>query len=163
MSHPVRVRGLKPFVQSWRIKDEKSHPVRVRGLKHSFYVMIYGNVPSHPVRVRGLKPFVQSWRIKDENVAPRAGAWIETSPNKSSAVGILVAPRAGAWIETPLTTSNVPINRVAPRAGAWIETASKTQSPLVKKSHPVRVRGLKLSCHKNASLPLCRTPCGCVD
>ena len=33
-----------------------------------------------------------------------------------------VAPRAGAWIETALNCRKVPIAMVAPRAGAWIET-----------------------------------------
>ena len=33
-------------------------------------------------------------------VAPRAGAWIETLKDKSLAIVLLVAPRAGAWIET---------------------------------------------------------------
>ena len=34
----------------------------------------------------------------------------------------LVAPRAGAWIETSLALSFWPKLFVAPRAGAWIET-----------------------------------------
>ena len=50
-------------------------------------------------------------------VAPRAGAWIETSSCVHQ-----VAPRAGAWIET-LDSSTVTYSSVvAPRAGAWIET-----------------------------------------
>ena len=57
-----------------------------------------------------------------EQVAPRAGAWIETGrPWRREGVG-LVAPRAGAWIETArVCTARAPKN-VAPRAGAWIET-----------------------------------------
>jgi len=79
------------------------------------------------------------------SVAPRAGAWIETSvfvgfpadydmsplaqgrglkhrlrnsvhPNRR------VAPRAGAWIETTRTGRAKASSVVAPRAGAWIET-----------------------------------------
>ena len=55
-------------------------------------------------------------------VAPRAGAWIETYraevlPNNST-----VAPRAGAWIETFFTPFHFSGRQVAPRAGAWIET-----------------------------------------
>ncbi len=34
----------------------------------------------------------------------------------------LVAPRAGAWIETSTEGKIVTSERVAPRAGAWIET-----------------------------------------
>ncbi len=33
-------------------------------------------------------------------VAPRAGAWIETINFRSDTGKMLVAPRAGAWIET---------------------------------------------------------------
>ena len=79
-------------------------------------------------------------------VAPRVGAWIETSDfsintvtNTSHPVWVRglkrstssllllqlrVAPRVGAWIETTnllITRSTMP---VAPRVGAWIETAS---------------------------------------
>ena len=80
------------------------------------------SIRSHPVRVRGLKPFFVSL-IKYYLVAPRAGAWIETNAIGSLINGRIVAPRAGAWIET----SSIAIN--------W-------QSD--RKSHPVRVRGLKL-------------------
>ena len=34
------------------------------------------------------------------SVAPRAGAWIETTTAVDIATDALVAPRAGAWIET---------------------------------------------------------------
>ncbi len=36
----------------------------------------------------------------DEQVAPHAGAWIETRPLIFVAAGAVVAPHAGAWIET---------------------------------------------------------------
>ena len=85
-------------------------------------------------------------------VAPRAGAWIETghqgqpcrrpwSPlaqGRGSKQDIAaghwaeppVAPRAGAWIETSSPTAVPAGTRVAPRAGAWIETrCSKACSP----------------------------------
>mgnify|MGYP000874264751 CR=1 FL=1 len=54
-----------------------------------------------------------------------------------------VAPRAGAWIETHEIISAGHGLAVAPRAGAWIETNSWTLGSCVAKSHPVRVRGLK--------------------
>ena len=44
---------------------------------------------------------------------------------KSSAKKTLVAPRAGAWIETTSTSVKVGNDAVAPRAGAWIETFRK--------------------------------------
>jgi len=39
-------------------------------------------------------------------VAPRAGAWIETTHARSILKNIKVAPRAGAWIETLLGHDN---------------------------------------------------------
>ncbi len=55
-------------------------------------------------------------------VAPRAGAWIETSSLWVCTWSSLVAPRAGAWIETGNEVKSGGIGDVAPRAGAWIET-----------------------------------------
>jgi len=61
-SHPVRVRGLKPL------------PVGTTGLGWE----------SHPVRVRGLKLIPQTGIPGADQVAPRAGAWIETQyPSES--------------------------------------------------------------------------------
>ena len=78
---------------------------------------------SHPVRVRGLKQGRGSPQLSGCRVAPRAGAWIETSvealqytlaeshpvrvrglKHLTNIVGsdLHVAPRAGAWIETML-------------------------------------------------------------
>mgnify|MGYP007061466955 CR=1 FL=1 len=56
-----------------------------------------------------------------------------------------VAPRAGAWIETKQFQYRLPRrHRVAPRAGAWIETFTQAIYSLIgTTSHPVRVRGLK--------------------
>ena len=51
--------------------------------------------------VRGLKHILKAAKPKAAFVAPRVGAWIETTQRK---VGTLilssVAPRVGAWIET---------------------------------------------------------------
>ena len=37
----------------------------------------------------------------------------------------IVAPRVGAWIETSNEQINMPQRPVAPRVGAWIETTRK--------------------------------------
>ena len=51
-------------------------------------------------------------------VAPRAGAWIETTQVSSNFTGKAVAPRAGAWIETcPITHSESILQRRPPRGG----------------------------------------------
>ena len=142
LSHPMRVRGLKPCRSPCTPCRWTSHPMRVRGLK-----------------LEDRKPI----GIKSE-VAPHAGAWIETSYARKYALNGLVAPHAGAWIET------------SPRS----QIASRPTS------HPMRVRGLKLHIHRGIvawtavaphagawietyirhnqiKQPICRTPCGCVD
>ena len=77
------------------------------------------------------------------DVAPHAGAWIETKLVDDTLNKIAVAPHAGAWIETADKFKSSPINDVAPHAGAWIETNSPTYASSNEASHPTRVRGLK--------------------
>ena len=80
---------------------------------------------SRPARARGLKLARGRLKSWSDYVAPRAGAWIETSYVTKSFTEFRVAPRAGAWIETDhLTLFPVCADEVAPRAGAWIETVS---------------------------------------
>ena len=56
-----------------------SHPSRVRGLKLLIILLALFELLSHPSRVRGLKPS-QFQKIKQKyQVAPLAGAWIETN------------------------------------------------------------------------------------
>ena len=78
-------------------------------------------------------------------VAPLAGAWIETTPRRRVVVNMCVAPLAGAWIETASDGTGGQVqgmslpsrerglkllkiradserHKVAPLAGAWIET-----------------------------------------
>ena len=59
---------------------------------------------SHPVRVRGLKQYGLGSPAPTSVVAPRAGAWIETSTGFARSTYRHVAPRAGAWIETLILT-----------------------------------------------------------
>ena len=56
-------------------------------------------------------------------VAPLAGAWIETGSGQYLRNDYTVAPLAGAWIETREMIVKVEGHpQVAPLAGAWIET-----------------------------------------
>jgi len=71
-------------------------------------------------------------------VAPRAGAWIETRIIGQIYLLTYVAPRAGAWIETSLSTTNTQSKSVAPRAGAWIETARLALISLISACRPPR-------------------------
>ena len=57
----------------------------------------------------------------------------------------MVAPHAGAWIETRATLLDIRWPSVAPHAGAWIETPTECCGSNPYRSHPMRVRGLKLN------------------
>ena len=76
-------------------------------------------------------------------VAPHAGAWIETLAASASRDYALVAPHAGAWIETLRQAFQVQKLLVAPHAGAWIETLSCLIFGKIAWSLPTRERGLK--------------------
>ena len=52
------------------------------------------------MRARGLKHRTLAASIYVAEVAPHAGAWIETLKSASVPVPENVAPHAGAWIET---------------------------------------------------------------
>jgi len=58
-----------------------------------------------------------------------------------------VAPHAGAWIETEVFKKYSDLNRVAPHAGAWIETPpNQSNYTSACRSRPMRARGLKRAC-----------------
>ena len=138
----MRVRGLKPRILRAVCSSRESHPMRVRGLKLTLRLVVLGAVESHPMRVRGLKHPDVNNNINNNSVAPHAGAWIETSCLEALYTMYKVAPHAGAWIET------VDWNRDSNGRG---------------RSHPMRVRGLKLQRLGIPVVELRRTPCGCVD
>ena len=116
-----------------------------RGLKLN-KLLIYVKLVGSPLAWgRGLKLLSLGVTILTIFVAPRVGAWIETTLYARVSTNNTVAPRVGAWIETQRNIGRVqenqssplawgrglkpfgrrPCNRVwlvAPRVGAWIET-----------------------------------------
>ena len=77
------------------------------------------------MRVRGLKRTQGPQLRFAAEVAPRAGAWVETYLLLYVTQDRIVAPRAGAWVETSDMWFMDYQTQVAPRAGAWVETARK--------------------------------------
>ena len=71
--------------------------MRVRGLKRASRLSKRLPSKSHPMRVRGLKR-VKSAAWLNNQVAPHAGAWIETQTCGIQAWKAQVAPHAGAWM-----------------------------------------------------------------
>ncbi len=68
---------------------------------------------------------------------PRAGAWIETNPERR-VEAVYRRPAPGGWIETtaPVYPSRPRSGR--PRAGAWIETEASHSARLGMDSRPPR-------------------------
>ena len=159
--------------------------MRVRGLKPILTVPTPSFVVSHPVRVRGLK--LETWQARHDKrlVAPRAGAWIETSETRQALYLIVSHPVRVRGLKPRSVfgcTEKRMSHPVRVRGLKHVDSESKYRNPRshpvrvrglkhividVKpkkiKSHPVRVRGLK---RKAAEYPIAftgRTPCGCVD
>ena len=99
---------------------------------------------SHPVWVRGLKQGGYRQEIPQRGVAPRVGAWIETTPSTPPSIRASVAPRVGAWIET-LSLYRTPRSPLS--HPVWVRGLKLLGQPIlwkaVSESHPVWVRGLK--------------------
>ena len=79
VSRPVRARGLKQGVRYRMDSPRRSRPVRARGLKLKWPNDVTERNLSRPVRARGLKLARESLDVEIHVVAPRAGAWLETS------------------------------------------------------------------------------------
>ena len=97
-------------------------------------------------------------------VAPLAGAWIETPGLYAYEQPEQVAPLAGAWIETLHRLNGLCESQVAPLAGAWIETIIVIDRYPRLPSRPSRARGLKLKCADSTCRNINRrAPRGRVD
>ena len=121
--------------------ESVSHPVWVRGLKHT-----------RPLRV---------WQ--PGRVAPRVGAWIETTIWSMAFMWTSVAPRVGAWIETPYLP---PVHRLTTSHPVWVrglKLVLNVEKYMAEETHPVWVRGLKQVYQVATTYRQSRTPCGCVD
>ncbi len=117
----MRERGLKPIRSGATVLRLMSLPVRERGLK--------------------LKPGDVS--VMGQTVAPRAGAWIETSNCKGCMDGRRSLPVRERGLKQHILSFILLYTRVAPRAGAWIETKKVEERIVAQLSLPVRERGLK--------------------
>ncbi|KUK64151.1 MAG: putative cytosolic protein [Desulfotomaculum sp. 46_80] len=97
------------------------------------------------MRVRGLKHSQWHYQPPPLDVAPRAGAWIETQNRLLYAWLLSSHPVRVRGLKRLMDHMASHPYKVAPRAGAWIETANIGAKGLdEQRSHPVRVRGLKL-------------------
>jgi len=71
------------WIETWipeAVEEEsKSRPARARGLKHASLRLLIVTTRSRPARARGLKHKAVYHHCPGCIVAPRAGAWIETT------------------------------------------------------------------------------------
>ena len=97
------------------------------------------------MRARGLKRFVSKGVGNGSEVAPRAGAWIETIPLLIYFAIYPVAPRAGAWIETYMGAKSICEDLMSRpvRARGLKQRVLLIYVYRLLKSRPVRARGLK--------------------
>ena len=190
MSHPSRVRGLKPvemmpnsncrivapLAGAW-IETQRAAPAwcctslvaPLAGAWIETNLSMRTNPHfglSHPSRVRGLKLILYGQIDVISKVAPLAGAWIETWHHGCiPGFATLSHPSRVRGLKHRAGVAGLTVPVVAPLAGAWIETPYRTEKQLhLYTSHPSRVRGLKLIVFgiikKNLNS---RTPRGCVD
>ena len=159
----VQGRGLKQMICFSTVRIAKSPLVQGRGLKRAQQRHATHAVWSPLVQGRGLKHQLVCGDLAVHDVAPRAGAWIETNFPDMKQACPTVAPRAGAWIETTRLSSRTrkPMSPLVQGRGLkqlFRETASRTaRSPLVQG------RGLKRTMNYLSFVSWGRPSCRGVD
>ena len=78
-------------------------------------------------------------------VAPHAGAWIETMITRSASISFWSPPTRGRGLKRAHRCQALAAQQVAPHAGAWIETGVSGATTRYAESPPTRGRGLKHS------------------
>ena len=99
-----------------------SLPVRERGLKVIIMVHTPWIIEIAPRAGAWIESHLSTRISKKISIAPRAGAWIESIKKRDDRDAADIAPRAGAWIERLVGTGGLTSTSIAPRAGAWIES-----------------------------------------
>ena len=118
---------------------------------------------SHPVWVRGLKLAYVSENKQAKVVAPRVGAWIETTITKKDNTTAMSHP---VWVRGLKLMSANKMTGLPPSHPVWVRGLKLFILTIIAnfvRSHPVWVRGLKLIPVPFRILTPGRTPCGCVD
>ena len=160
----MRERGLKPRMSSGDSPATTSLPVRERGLKHVVRHVMGKKADVAPRAGAWIETRAELPRAGEDLVAPRAGAWIETHHSHAATLSRSVAPRAGAWIETFVAVCCAFKMPVAPRAGAWIETGQTLATRCYRNVAPRAGAWIETPYASTNSRPHTRrSPCGSVD
>ncbi len=123
MSRPAGARGLKHASGLEGLEDLVSRPAGARGLKQAQQRLLILLCPSRPAGARGLKHLDKVHVGISFQVAPRRGAWIETTgANGQHTLPSASRPAGARGLKQLARMVNTPYRAVAPRRGAWIET-----------------------------------------
>ena len=101
--------------------------------------------------MRGLKLHLADALHDKPQVAPRVGAWIETTKSFIMFLIVCVAPRVGAWIETGRCLWHGIRLRSHPAWVRGLKQSNQTRIMTLRMSHPAWVRGLKLVFHRSTA------------
>ena len=88
------------------------------------------------MRGRGLKHLFSIGNIHTYEVAPHAGAWIETPHRRPLHHPIKSPPMRGRGLKPMFMRFVTRVFQVAPHAGAWIETHYRGKQITSSKSRP---------------------------
>ena len=78
LSRLTQARGLKPVYAATQAAAARSRLTQARGLKQIYTQTTIGTQTSRLTQARGLKLRNHARKDRNYNVAPHAGAWIET-------------------------------------------------------------------------------------
>ena len=99
-SRPSRARGLKLFYAAAHARERVSRPSRARGLKRRSRLRGRAQAGSRPSRARGLKRVLQAAPRRVDASRPSRARGLKQLHFKKSHEPHQVAPLAGAWVET---------------------------------------------------------------
>ena len=123
----------------------QSHPVWVRGLKQADCKKEWNTASSRTPCGCVDWNLRLAWQARGSWLSRTPCGCVDWNSSTLSCDAVaMVAPRVGAWIETTAKGCQPLMPPVAPRVGAWIETYLASQAVIHHPSHPVWVRGLKL-------------------
>ena len=129
-SPPSRGRGSKPRRRVQDGCDGRRPPRGGVDRNEARLNPAWAKRPSPPSRGRGSKHLHVGDRDRHRTCRPpRGGVDRNASAGQFKFAGIEVAPLAGAWIETARSSRGSSRAWVAPLAGAWIETSPAQRAP----------------------------------
>ena len=143
MSRPSRARGLKQHFVGLEKVTAKSRPSRARGLKPASHHLHHLRYWSRPSRARGLKQTVQSSNGSQSESRPSRARGLKLNPMVWRRYRLDVAPLAGAWVETRIYPRTILPHSSRPSRARGLKLKGHGAVRGRHASRPSRARGLK--------------------